>query len=187
MEGALKADFLTVAEYLQSEEQSEVRHEYVGGVIYSMAGGTREHHLIAGNLFAALHGHLAGGRCQVAIADLKLHLEFAENEIFYYPDLMVTCDPRDTDRNCNRYPKLIVEVMSDSTERVDRVEKFEAYRSLESLEEYVLVSQQKAEVTIYRRAGRWKRETVEGADKELRLDSVNFTMPLAALYRGVLA
>ena len=185
MNAALKADFLTVAEYLDGEEHSDLRHEYIGGAVYAMAGTTREHHRIAGNLFAALHAHLGSGPCQVAMSDLKLHVAVSASDAFYYPDVMVTCDPRDTDSLCNQFPKLIVEVLSESTERIDRIEKFNAYLKLESLEEYVLIAQDRAEVVIYRRNIQWKPEIAVGLETSLRLASVNFTMPLAMLYRGV--
>src|ERR1044072_6574523 len=112
MNTALKADFVSVADYLEGEELSAVRHEYVGGGVFAMAGGSRSHGLITGNIFAALHAPLRGKPCQVFTADMKVHLVVADDEIFYYPDVMVTCDPRDTEAHFNKHPKVIVEVLS---------------------------------------------------------------------------
>ncbi len=185
MDAAFKTEFLSVAEYLDGEESSLIRHEYVGGAIYAMAGVTREHHRIAGNLFAALHAHIGKGPCQVAISDMKLHVVSKQSEAFYYPDVMVTCDHRDTNRLANRFPKLIVEVLSDSTERTDRVEKFNSYVQIETLEEYILVAQDRAELSIYRRSNNWKAEIVLGLGSKINLESMKLTLPLADLYQGV--
>src|SRR2546423_8717771 len=96
METAKKLGMVTVGDYLSGELRSEVRHEYVGGSVYAMAGASEEHNAIAGNLFAALHAHLRGKPCRVFFVDMKVRLLITHTDIFYYPDLMVACDPRDT-------------------------------------------------------------------------------------------
>ena len=117
----------------------------------------------------------------------KLRLRVANEEIFYYPDVMVACDPRDTDRYFKRYPKVLVEVLSESTEPIDRREKFLSYRQIETLEEYVLVAQDKKEVTVFRRSDHWQSELLKESDQTLRLSSLKFTIPLQVLYQGVRA
>src|ERR1700678_3687060 len=115
MNSMLQADLLRVEDYLEGEQDSEIRHEYIGGVAYAMAGASDEHNLIAGSIYAALRQHLRGGPCRVFIAEVKTRLRIAKEDIFYYPDIMVTCDPRDTDPYCKCFPKVVIEVLSEST------------------------------------------------------------------------
>ncbi|HRI12987.1 MAG TPA: Uma2 family endonuclease [Verrucomicrobiota bacterium] len=176
---------MSVAEYLSGEEQSEVRHEYIGGSVYAMAGGSEEHCTITGNLFAALHAHLRGQRCRAFVADMKVRLVLRGEEVFYYPDVVVACDPRDTDRYFKRYPQVLIEVLSDSTERIDRREKRWSYLQMESLEEYVLVAQDYWEVTVYRRGHEWAPEILASPDSVLTLPSLEFSVPLSAIYEGL--
>lgn len=186
MNAALKADFLSVEEYLDGEGKSAIRREYINGAIFAMSGATRGHNIIAGNLFAALHRHLGSGPCQVFMVDFKLRVSLAESENFYYPDLLVSCDKRDTASLFNRYPKVVIEVLSESTERIDRVEKFHHYTQIETLEEYVLVDQSELMATVFRRASGWKPEALIGADSTMTLQSLDFAMSLKAIYVGAM-
>lgn len=185
MSTARERDWVSVEDYLAAEEASETRHEYVGGLVYAMAGTTPEHNLIAGNIFASLRAHLRGKPCEVFFAEVKLRLEHAQNDIFYYPDVMVTCDPRDKGQSIKKLPKVLVEVASDSTERIDRREKFWAYMSVPTLEEYVLVAQDRPEVTVFRRARRWQAEARVQPGDTFALPSLDFTLALSAVYEGV--
>lgn len=185
MEAALQTTFLSVDEYLSEEEDSDIRHEYVAGVVYAMAGTSDVHNTIAGNFFAELRTHLRGRKCRVFMSDIKARLQIAGNDFFYYPDVMVTCDPRDTATYFKEYPKVIVEVLSEGTERIDRHEKFSNYIQIETLEEYILASQDRAEVTVFRRSRNWKPEVFGKPDQELQLDSVDFKMRLEAIYENV--
>src|SRR3954464_8722789 len=117
-------DSIGVEDYLEGEKVSEVRHEYIGGVVYAMAGASDEHNAIALTLASRLRAHLHGKTCRAFINDMKVRLEVAQDDIFYYPDVMVACDPRDTDRYFKRFPKVVIEVLSEATERADRREKF---------------------------------------------------------------
>ena len=117
-----------------------------------MAGASSEHNIISLNVAFALRSHLRGKPCQVFVADVKVKVLIADEEIFYYPDVMVTCDPRDTDRYFKRFPKVLIEVLSPETQRVDRREKLSSYMQIETLEEYVLVAQDAMEVTVLCRA-----------------------------------
>jgi Uma2 family endonuclease len=175
-------DFLSVEEYLEGEEISTVKHEYVGGVVYAMSGASDAHNTIALNIAAALKGKLRGGQCRVFMSDVKARL--ADDE-FYYPDVMVCCDPRDVDPRFKKYPKVIVEVLSESTERIDRGEKFLKYRQSESLEEYILVAQSHMEVLAHRRSNGWKAEVLRGPGAELRVKSIEFSMQLGDIYDGL--
>src|SRR5690348_2993556 len=156
MSVALQDPGLSVEQYLAGEQEREVRHEYVAGEIFAMAGTTDAHNQICRNIYVAIHAHLRGGPCRLFMADVKAR-GLAEGQNFvYYPDLMVTCDPRDTEPLYKSYPKLIIEVLSESTERHDRTEKFWNYIQIETLEEYVLVAHDRVMVTVFRRSNGWK-------------------------------
>ena len=185
MEATLRSELIGVEEYLKDEKFAEVRHEFVAGQVFAMAGASEEHNLIAGNLFAALHAHLRGKRCRVFTNDMKVRLYVSAADVFYYPDVMVTCEPRDSERYFKCFPKVVVEVLSPETERTDRREKFVSYTQIESLEEYVLTAQDKMEVTVFRRANHWRPELLTKNDQQLRLASLDFSLPLRAIYEGV--
>jgi len=185
MQTAARSGFVSVEEYLAAEAASDTRHEYVGGLVYAMAGETRDHNQIAQNIAFALRQQLHGGPCRLYMSDIRVNFHLHDDEYFYYPDIVVTCDKSDTHPRFVRHPKLIVEVLSDSTERTDRREKFFAYTSIESLEEYVLVTQRTREVTIFRHATDWKAEKYSGVDEAAVLKSLETTISLAAIYDGV--
>lgn len=185
MNTALPIEMLNVEDYIEGEEQSEIRHEYIGGVVYAMAGTSDAHNIISGNCLAALHSHLRGGPCRIFMSDVKARLLIADQDIFYYPDLMVACDPRDTERYYKRFPKVLIEILSETTERTDRREKFLGYTQIETLQEYVLVAQDKMEVTVFRRSNQWKPEVARAPEQSLHLVSLDFNLLLRALYEGV--
>jgi Uma2 family endonuclease len=185
MEARLKSEFISAEEYLEGEKAAETRHEFVGGHVYAMAGASEEHNIIVGNIFASLHAHLRGKACRAFMSDMKVRLAVSATDLFYYPDLMVACDARDTDRYFKRYPKVLIEVLSPDTERTDRREKFLSYTQLETLEEYVLVAQETTEVTVFRRSNRWQPDLANKPDQQLRLASIDFALPLSAVYVGV--
>ena len=141
---------ITADDYLAGEAISPIRHEFVAGEIFAMAGATEEHATIAGNLFALLRAQVRGGPCRVYIADMKLRVEAAD--AFFYPDVFVTCDGRDASEPlAKRHPSLICEVLSESTEAYDRGDKFAAYRTLDSLTEYLLMDSRRRAGEVFRR------------------------------------
>lgn len=175
---------LTPDEYLELETASAIKHEYIDGEAYAMAGASDTHVTIAGNLFALLRNHVRGTGCRVYIADMKARIE-ARNR-FFYPDVMVTCDPRDRETaTYKRFPKLIVEVLSNSTEASDRGDKFIDYQALESLEEYVLINTRRHRVECFRRndAGQWVLQFYTADTFELT--SIDFSGTLEDLYEDV--
>jgi Uma2 family endonuclease len=185
MKAALKSDFLSVEDYLAGEEASELKHEYIGGVVYAMAGVTKRHNLIAQNICQAFRQRLKGGPCSIFISDVKVQLKLQQQDVFYYPDVMVGCDLRDTGPLSLRFPKLLVEVSSESTERVDRHEKLAAYQTIETLNEYVIIAQDRAEVTVFRRAGNWFPEVLTELGSTLNLTALDLALPLSAIYEGI--
>ena len=182
--------FLSVEEYLELEEQSVNRHEYVGGLVYAMTGSTRRHNAISLNLAAACHRHLArGSPCQAFINDVKVRLVVNQKDIFYYPDVMVACDPseaKDMEKVWVKEPKLIVEVLSPSTQSIDRREKLQNYSQIDTLEEYVLVAQRTPEVTFYRRDSDWEPVVVRSPEGVAEFQSISLFLPMTRLYADAL-
>ena len=177
--------YFSSEDYLAAEADSPSKHEYRDGEVYAMAGGTDAHNLITGNLYALLRAHLRGGPCRTYFADVKARIETCN--CYYYPDVMVTCDPRDAETSTyKRFPKLIVEVLSTGTEAFDRGDKFSDYRHLDSLQEYVLVSQTRPQVEVFRRnpEGLWVLHPYGDGDT-LALASVGWSETIAALYEAV--
>jgi Uma2 family endonuclease len=119
------------------------------------------------------------------MSDVKAQIETAGRDTFYYPDVMVGCDPRDTHHLYLRYPKILVEVSSESTERLDRGEKRLAYQTISTLEDYVIVAQDRPEVIIFRRANKWTPEISARINQTVTLNAVNFALPLSTIYEGV--
>jgi len=186
MQAAPSRDYIGIENYLAGEEVSGVKHEYSAGSVYAMAGATREHNQIAGNIYSALVQHLRDGPCRAFISDIKVRLEALGDEFFYYPDVVVGRDSRDTHPLYLRYPKVLVEVSSQSTERLERGEKRLAYQSLETLEEYAIVAQDRPDITIFRRGSKWKPETVNGLDQSLAFPTLNLKLPLMLIFEGAL-
>ncbi|MDP2811899.1 MAG: Uma2 family endonuclease [Rhodocyclaceae bacterium] len=174
---------LSVADYLAGEESAECRYEYLAGEVYAMSGASVRHNAICLNLASALQRHLAGGPCRAFINDVKVHLKVLNDDYFYYPDVMVACRPEDNASHYREQPCLLVEVMSESTKRVDRREKLLAYREIPALETYVLIGQQAPEVSIYRRAVGWMPERLS-ADGVIALPDLDFRLSVAELYAG---
>jgi len=182
--GAMKyPDPISVEEYLEGERISEIRHEFVGGQVYAMAGASKNHERVSGGFFANIFGHLRGGPCEVYKSDMKVFVSVLRNEAFYYPDIVVGCDPNDNDTHFLNNPKLIIEVLSEDEKR-DRVEKFLIYQAIESLEEYAIVSQnpKRPEISIFRKAEGWIPGYVhhEGG---FTLASIDYTGRVEDLYR----
>jgi Uma2 family endonuclease len=148
---------LSAADFLAWDSAQTIRHEYVRGEVFAMAGAGERHVTVAGNVYVALRQHLAGTSCRTFITDMKLRVEAAD--AFFYPDVMVTCSERDAgDPLVKREPVLLVEVLSPATAAFDRGDKFAAYRSLESLREVLLVDPD------LRRCDLFRRQAVDGGE-----------------------
>ncbi|MEO1340440.1 MAG: Uma2 family endonuclease [Cyanobacteria bacterium J06635_13] len=177
---------ITSEEYLQLEAASDIKHEYIDGKVYDMAGATDTHVTIAGNIFALLLSHLRGSGCRVYISDMKVKIE--QKNRFFYPDVLVSCETQDRDSSTfKQFPRLIIEVLSDSTEAFDRGDKFADYQSLPSLQEYVLINTKKARIECFRRTaeGLWLLQFYELEAEKFELTSVEFTGNIADVYEQV--
>ena len=181
---AKSADWISPEEYLAGEKDADVRHEYVNGQVYAMAGATRTHNRIATNLNGQLYNHLRGHRCESFINDIKVRIPPQFANLFYYPDVIVACTPEEEgDEYYLDKPVIIVEVLSDSTEQTDRREKMLAYRQVPSVEIYVLIEQKRIAATVLRRAETgWRSEALEGPDAILLMEPIEFEAPLGTLY-----
>jgi Uma2 family endonuclease len=140
-----------------------------------MAGETRDYNQIVQNVGFALRQHLRRGPCKLYLSDIRVNFDLRNDEYYYYPDLVVTCDKRDTHPRFVRHPKLIIEVLSENTERIDKREKFFACTSIPSLEEYVLIAQAKPEIDVFRRSGDWKAERISGGRSKALLHSLRLS------------
>jgi Uma2 family endonuclease len=176
----------TPEEYLEWEKGNQIKHEYVNGEVFALAGAKDAHVTVAGNLFVQLHTHLRGRPCRLYMSDMRVSVE-SEN-VFYYPDLMVTCDQRDRESDYfKRFPTLIVEVLSESTAASDRGKKFSSYRKLDSLREYVLIDPDSLNVDCFRldeSTGHWVLYPY-GAGEAVEFASVGMTVPIEELYENV--
>lgn len=175
---------LSVDEYLEGEKDSPVRHEYIDGQVFAMAGASDRHNRIAINFTSRLDHQLGDGPCEVFISDMKV---WVSESVFYYPDVVVACDGPGADEYYRKQPRLIIEVSSPSTERTDRSEKLVAYKQVKSLKEYVIVSQDRVRIEVFRRArgDRWNWAVFTELSDEMRLESVGLTLTLAEVYRRV--
>lgn len=183
MTALLKPAPMSVEDYLELEREPGLRHEFLGGELYAMGGASRRHNTLALNLASALRAHLRGGPCRAFIGDVKVRINFAQDDVFYYPDVVVTCSPADSDPYVVSEPSVVVEVLSPSTERVDRREKFLTYTRLPSLREYILVEQSAPLVSVLDRNLGWK-STDFRAGEAARIPSLDFTLPVDDLYAG---
>lgn len=183
---ALKIGKVSIEEYLAIESAATEKYEYHDGQIYAMAGGTYEHGLICGNIFAEIRSSLIArdSPCIAMSSEIKLHV-VAENS-FLYPDTMVVCEEvekSETEPNAVTNPVLVIEVLSKSTATYDRGDKFFLYRQIASLQEYVLIEQDKAQIEIYKREGLlWKITRVKGLEHSLSLSSIGLDIDLAKIY-----
>lgn len=176
---------LSPADYLAGERLAEIRHEYVDGQAYAMSGARKRHNLVTGNFYSLLRPHLRNTPCQVFTSDIKVHVAWDWHERYYYPDVVVACEPDDLDPYVAEKPKLIIEVLSESTERKDRADKFYAYRRLDSLQEYVLVAQDAVRVEVYRRDTGWDLEIYETVDASIELTSIDLQLTVRDVYEGI--
>jgi Uma2 family endonuclease len=187
----VNSQFMTPDEYLIWEAEQPIKHEYIDGEVYAMAGGTLPHNDIALNLYSGLRGHLRSLGCRGNVADAKVRI--SEKGPYFYPDLVVSCDQRDrTATDAIYYPTLIVEVLSPSTAGYDRGDKFKFYRRFSTLQEYVLIDAEKVGVDCYRKdsLGKWVLTAYpeDAADVEnpvLELASIDFSCLLSLVYEEV--
>jgi Uma2 family endonuclease len=173
----------SVDAYFAFDDASEHKNEFRDGVVYATGGATDDHGRIAGNLFAAIHGHLPE-RCDVFQGDMRLTVRAAIEDAYYYPDLMVTCSDLERSKIFCEQPTLVIEVLSQSSERIDRGEKFLAYTQLASLQEYAIVAQSVPQIDLFRRSEAWRGASYFREDA-ITFESIGMTMPVLQIYRRI--
>jgi Uma2 family endonuclease len=161
MRAAERLHPVSVEDYLAGELRSSIKHEYVAGVTYSMAGGRNAHNLIASNLLIALGVRLRGKDCRAYNSDTKIRIRLPTEVRFYYPGASVICRSNPATDTFQDEPVLVAEVISRQTRRIDEGEKRDAYLTLPSLSVYLLIEQELPAVAVYRR-------TAQGFVRELR-------------------
>ncbi len=186
MSTAKKLNLVSVEDYLAGELMSPVKHEFMGGVVYAMAGARNLHNVLAGNVYGALYVRLRGRPCRPFNSDTKIRIHLPGHLRFYYPDASVICRPNPQTDSFQDEPAVLFEVLSRSTRRIDEGEKKDAYRTIPSLGVYVLIEQETAAVVAFRRtADGIVREVYQGMDAVLPLGEIGIDLPLAEIYEAV--
>jgi Uma2 family endonuclease len=183
--GLAQRRLLTEDDYLAFEAQAIERHEFVGGEVHAMDGTSVRHNRIAGNMARRLDAAADGTPCMVLMSDVKLRLD--SGNIYYYPDLMLACDPTDNDPYARARPCLTVEVASPRTANIDRREKWAAYQGIQTLREYLIVDQDEIRIELRRRENLrdWSLSTFE-AGEVLELACLpGFSIAVDDIYRDL--
>lgn len=182
--GMLELSFptMSVEEYLACEQKGDIRHEYVNGYIYALAGGSSRHNRIAGNIHVHLWQLAQGKPCRVYQEGMKLRTE----DLFYYPDVMVVCNKPEPDPFFETEPCVLVEVLSPSTKNTDLREKLTTYKGLPSVQTYLIVEAERLVVRRFWKEtdGHWRQEDLTG-DGDIALPCLDGVLTLPQIYRGV--
>ena len=184
-EAAGELNLVSVKDYLAGKLISPIKHEYVGGVVYAMAGTGNAHAIIAVNLVGELHQRLRGKPCHPYSSDTKIRIHLTTHVRFYYPDASVVCRPNPQSDSFQDEPAVIFEILSRRTRRLDEGEKKDAYLTIPSLHVYVLLEQETAAALVYRRTEQgFVREVYEGLDTVLPLSEIGISLPIAEIYES---
>ncbi len=187
MSSAAVQSHLTPEEYLALERKATIKSEYLDGQMYAMSGASREHNIVCGNIFVALHLQLQERTCEIYSSEMRVKVSAAG--LYTYPDILVVCDePRFEDASVDSLlnPTALFEVLSPSTEAYDRGAKFGYYRQLDSMQEYTLVSQDVMRVEHYlRQKEQWILTEFSSPDDIVQLTSINCELPLREVYAKV--
>ncbi len=179
---------MTEAEYLAFERESDIKHEYINGTVYAMAGGTREHIVITGNTFATLHSQRRKHGCEVYQSEMRVRVSSLK---YVYPDVTVSCGTpefTDDDRRILLNPHIVIEVLSPSTEAFDRGGKFQFYRNIPSIQHYLLISQDTPRIEGFSRqsSGLWTFKDTNGLNSTFEIETFNFTLNLRDIYEQII-
>jgi Uma2 family endonuclease len=183
-----KQPFITPQAYLEQEREATVKNEYIDGQIHAMSGASRQHNRITIDVATLINVQLRSGPCELFANDMRVKVNDAS--LYTYPDVVVACGEarfEDAALDTLLNPTLIIEVLSESTEKYDRGKKFAHYQRIETLQEYVLISQDEARIECYtRQAGnRWTLNIVTSLTEEMPLVSIECVLPLAEVYARV--
>ena len=180
--------FITAAEYLTLERQAETKSEYWNGGIYAMSGASRNHNRITFNLARRIGNQLDGKPCEGYANDMRVKV--SPTGLYTYPDVIVVCgEPRFEDDQLDTLlnPQVIIEVLSESTEKYDRGDKFAHYRMLDSLADYLLVAQHQPLIEHFQRQtdGSWRYSVAQGLEAEIAIPAIGCVLRLVEVYQWV--
>lgn len=175
-----RLDELSIQDYLEGELHSTIKHEYIDGQVYAMAGASSSHNRIVANVLGELRFALKGMPCEPFASDMKVRVE----DDFFYPDVLVACHHKGNDYGVTDASLIIVEVLSKATRKIDHTLKRLAYQRLASLQEYVVIEQDIADIEVCRRNNHWQSEHYFLGD-EVWFESIDLRLPVATLYERV--
>ncbi len=179
-------ELISVADYLDGEEISDVKHEYVAGAVFAMAGATIAHTIIATNLTRAAGNQLSGSPCREFNSDMKVRINLARGFRFYYPDAQVVCQSNPQSERFQDSPVFIFEVLSESTRRIDEGEKRDLYLGLSSVNAYVMLEQTASTAVIYQRVGDdFERSVLDQPDSIIKLRHPDVELSFEEIYRDI--
>jgi Uma2 family endonuclease len=178
-----EAKRMSFEEYLEFEKTTEIRHEFVDGFVFAMAGATDTHNRLTGIIFSRAYLAVLETQCMVYKENMKLQTPAS---VGYYPDVFAVCDPNDVNAPVKRTSCFIVEVLSKFTEDIDRGEKWLRYQTIPSLQSYVLVSQKTRRLEVFKRQhdSSWRYEFLE--EGKLELPCINLSITLDEIYERVI-
>lgn len=177
-----KVTYISEAEYLADEERSDIKHEYFDGEIFAMSGGSVNHQRLTINISSEFHTHLKGTLCEAFSSDMKVRAD--KGKKYFYPDVLVSCNNDDGKTHFSESPRLIVEVLSDSTRKFDKNLKRQIYQSIASLEEYILIEQDRVEIEVCRKSQNWQ-PTYYFIGDDITFESIDLTLPVLEIYQRV--
>ncbi len=176
----VKQQFISEAEYLAGEKIADIKHEYIDGDVFAMAGASASHNRLSLNIATAFNVHLAGKPCQPYISDMKVNV----GTKYFYPDVLVDCSGLNDDSHVTQSPTLIVEVLSKSTRRTDETIKRIAYTQINTLLEYVLIEQDFVDIEVIRRRNGWQSEHFYLGDS-VTFEAIGLTLTVEEIYARV--
>jgi len=179
---------ISIAEYLEGELVSNVKHEYISGSVFAMVGSKNAHNMIAVNALLAFGSRLKGHACRPFNSDTKIRIRMIDHVRFYYPDMSVVCQANALSETFQDQPVVIVEVLSEGTRRLDDGEKRDAYFTIPSLTHYILLEQEVAVAVVYQRVGQqFERHEFADINDVITLDNLSLRLPLREFYDGVVS
>ncbi len=180
--GALQQQpYFSEKEYLLFEQTSDIKHEFIDGELYAMAGAGTNHNRITATLTRHFGNHLDGKPCEVFASDMKLKVQHE----FFYPDVMVICHQSEIQNGYSEDALIIVEVLSKSTRRTDQTIKRLRYQGLPNLQEYVLIEPEFVDIEICRRKNHWQSERYYMGD-DVHFAAIDLTLTVEQIYARVI-
>ena len=181
MSAAKEVNLISVVEYLESELSREVKHEYVNGDVYAMAGASENHDYISGNIYRKFGNHLENSSCRPFTSDIKVKTAKGN---FRYPDCMVVCEEDNENDFYKTKAVILVEVISRSTRKIDEKDKLLEYINIPTLKEYVLIEQDFVDIEVFRKKDNWFPKHYFLGD-DVTFESIDLTLTVEEIYHRV--